>query len=398
MCDNKPEPLVTLPVTEMTERQSELVGVLKSNHPVSKVRRSAWAELNEAYGSKYCFRCDRLMYLHHPDADRPASFAVNRALPDGRQSVCIKCDSKRAYAKQRADSYAPSALLNLARKRAKKRAAALGVPWHSLCTITREDLANLIEKQVRTPDAPFGRCPVFGMPLTYRSAAVNGGVVDSSMTLDSLDGSGEYHADRIVLLSHRANAAKLNLSFSELLTLALYARGDRTLQPNQLRHDEEAVAWTVRCVTKRGWPSHQKAYNHTGMADISPDQLETPKDCPGCGTTLKYGTKHSRYDPAKATLDRFDPTAGYGNLTNLNVLCRRCNAAFSNLNPDELLVLVEWYSIELTKRGLQPPNFGSDEYERLIGGPVAPHAGFVYRPAPQPRSSPEQLDLFADAA
>jgi hypothetical protein len=90
-------------------------------------------------------------------------------------------------------------MIRAARRRAQKK----GIPF----CLDKED--------IRVPE----RCPVLGLLLT-RKHGHGRGPGDASPTLDRIDPSKGYTADNVIVMSHRANRIKSDVSSSDLIAVA----------------------------------------------------------------------------------------------------------------------------------------------------------------------------------
>ena len=122
----------------------------------------------------------------------------------GPYAKCAACC--REYERNQLRKPRPWAFSALAR--CQERAKARGTP----CTITVEHIIELLPAD--------GRCPVFRTPLQYGG----GKRVSDSASVDEVRHGEGYVPGNIVVVSHRANIAKNDLSIDELCRLAEYYR------------------------------------------------------------------------------------------------------------------------------------------------------------------------------
>jgi hypothetical protein len=128
-------------------------------------------------------------------------FSPDRRKRDGRSTYCRACHNSKYPTKPRYRADQRSALVTLARKRARMA----GVP----CTITRDDLV--------IPS----HCPVLGIPMTIGVGVCHAG----SPTVDRLEPQLGYVPSNVTVISSKANRIKNNATEDELRAVLRWMGG-----------------------------------------------------------------------------------------------------------------------------------------------------------------------------
>lgn len=134
---------------------------------------------------------------------KPASsFGIRKVSPDGLNGRCKSCiqlivdDWKIANPVR----YLCSTMLTNAKRRAKAK--------NRTCTIDYEHVLSLYSD----------KCPVLGLKLrwSYKQTDKRGSVAPNSPTLDRINNDDGYVPGNVVIISHKANLIKNDLSLQEL--------------------------------------------------------------------------------------------------------------------------------------------------------------------------------------
>lgn len=75
--------------------------------------------------------------------------------------------------------------------------------------------------------------------------------------------------------------------------------------------------------------------------DYLMDRIIANPFCECCGCSLRIGSAHGRTVDTSITIDRIRPERGY-TMSNVAILCWRCNNLKRDANPKELKVLYNW--------------------------------------------------------